>query len=110
MLALLLPVALAGPPVSELATRLDQFNAHAVFPLPTLSQRQLADLSARQVVRILERPAGGDVRATGMMVVQADQKDLRVAAQDPHYVATEGLVEWRMATGSHDGKATWYAA
>lgn len=108
MLALLLPVALAGPPASELAAKLSQFNAHAVFPLPRLSPRQLADLSEGQPVRILERPAGGDVRAIGLMVVQADQRDLWVAAQDAHYVVTEGLVEWRMATGSQNGQATWY--
>ena len=108
MLALLLPVALAGPPVTELTEKLTQFNAHAVFRLPTLSARQLADLSSGQVVRILERPANGDVRAIGLMVVQAEQRDLWVAAQDPHYVAADGLVEWRMASDTQNGRATWY--
>ena len=108
MFALLLPAALAGPPVPELAAKLGQFNAHAEFPLPTLSARQLASLADGEVVRILERPAGGDVRAIGLLVVEADQRDLWVAAQDPHFVATEGLVEWRMASGPDNGKATWY--
>jgi hypothetical protein len=108
MLAFLVSTALAGPSVPELAAKLDQFNAHAVYPLPALSDRQLAQLSEGEAVRILERPSGGDVRAIGLLVVEADQRDLWVAAQDPHYVATEGLTEWRMATGTQDGKATWY--
>ncbi len=85
MFALLLPAALAGPPVPELAAKLDQFNAHAEYPLPRLSARQLTDLANGEVVRILERPAGGDVRAIGLLVV-----------------------EWRMTSGPDSGKATWY--
>lgn len=110
VLALLAIVAaaVAAPPPTELSAALARFNRHAAFALPALSASQLDELSGGDVVRILERRDDGDVRAIGLKVVRADQRDVWVAAQDTHYVATEGLTELRLSKDPATGKAIWY--
>ncbi|MFT5682665.1 MAG: hypothetical protein ACI8RZ_003589 [Myxococcota bacterium] len=106
MLPLLLTLtAQAQVAVSE---AISTFNAHADFPLPTLTTAQEVNLSAGEVVKMLEQGAGeGAWRATGMLLSPLPRDAIWLACQDPHYSFVDRATEKRLAkTGD---RSTWYA-
>jgi hypothetical protein len=89
---------------------LSRFNQDATEPLPALTDGQLQQLLAGDVVRFLDPPDAdsGARRAVGLMLSDRDPAELWVAFQDPHYVAVDDLTERRLRLDSSTGRAVWY--
>ena len=96
--------------VADLRAQVTTFNAHATSPLPELSGDQLRALLAGDVVRVLDRPKSDPRirRAVGLVLVEAEQRAAWVAAQDPHFVAVDGLTELQLTRDPSTGRASWY--
>jgi hypothetical protein len=111
-LAALGPVLLLllGANDSELVgAALDDFNASARFPLPTLNSAQLQRLADGKVVKIREVPDDKDLpqRAIGLLRVDATPAALWLSARDVHFTAVEELTEVQL-TPDGQWPAVWY--
>lgn len=89
---------------------LSRFNQDATEPLPALTDGQLQQLLAGDVVRFLDPPeaSSGARRAVGLMLSDRDPAELWVASQDAHYVALDDLTERRLRLDASTGRAVWY--
>jgi hypothetical protein len=85
------------------------FNAHAVYPIPHVSDREMERLLGGEVVRILQANADPEQpsAAVGMMVTPIGRNALWVASQDPHTKLDPGLTELKMESLGSD-RALWY--
>ncbi len=108
MLGLLsIATALAAPPTdAQLVDALEGFNAHAVFPLPTLDAQQRAELLSGEVLKLL-LPQGDDtLRVVGLMYSEEPRDRIWLACQDPHFASPGAATELRMTVDGDRG--VWY--
>lgn len=104
------PAAAADPAADSPGVNraLTAFNAHAVYAVPLLDEKQLASLNKGEVVRIIERDANPDLpaRALAYMLSDHEMEPLWVAMLDPHLTVDPDLTE--RALDVRDGRELWY--
>lgn len=98
--------ALDGEAISQ---GLARFNAHAVWPLPTLSGPQLRELLGGDVLRWVDKPLGeaGPRRAAALFLSDQPKERVWLALQDPHFQADPAVHELRLTLRPPDD-ADWY--
>jgi hypothetical protein len=94
--------------VEELAAALDEFNAHARYPLPPMDEARLERLAERKVVRLR---VVGDPEApqtvAGLLVVELPRASVWAALQDPHLVEETDVFEAQLSDTSY-APSRWY--
>ncbi|MFT7519260.1 MAG: hypothetical protein ACI9MC_001400 [Kiritimatiellia bacterium] len=83
------------------------FNTHAVFPLPTLDDKQREQLLAGKVVKIVERHEGSPSTAIALLIVDQPIEAIWIASLDPHLTVDPDLVEIRLDDRSTH-RELWY--
>lgn len=86
--------------VQALRDRIEVFDAHARYPLPTLSDADLQRLLDGKLVRVREVPPDGPQRVTGLLVVSQPKTSLFVSAHDPHLAAVDEVTEVQVNPGT----------
>ncbi len=98
------------PSITEIRTALHRFNADAAFPLPILTDENLANLRKGELVRIIDHPdqnPNAPKRATGLMLIPQNRDLLWLACQDADYALTTGVLE-REIGGTYEKGILWY--
>lgn len=90
-----------------LEERLLQFNTHAKFPIPGLSESQLGKLREGKLVRMREVDSvSGSQRGIGLRIIEQPMAQLWVGAVDPHMTYKAAANEVEMTSG--EGSRRWY--
>jgi len=112
--ALLLALALSGADAGvrgseEVGAALEEFNAWAKFPLPTLDGGELQRLADGKVVRVRVVPDDPDQPQTvgGLLRVDIPRDAVWVALRDPHLQEPDDVVE-ALLSESNDAPSRWY--
>ncbi|NCG18151.1 MAG: hypothetical protein GWP91_03955 [Rhodobacterales bacterium] len=101
-------LALATTPV-EISACINDFNQHAVLPIPTLSSGQTEELMKGNVVRTIfqaEKPEDPSA-VVAFVLSPRSRNSLWIAAQDPHTKVDPGLTE-RVVKNIGPDHAIWY--
>ena len=92
-----------------LQTALADFNAHARFPLPELTEAQRDKLWDSKLVKIREVPEDPDLpqRIVGLLRTELPAAGLWISARDNHYASAEEVTEVQL-TPPGTWPAQWY--
>lgn len=107
--ALILSAEARPPTLAEIRTAIAEYQSGAVYALPALEADQLEALLDGEVVRFVDKPAGGMGvrRATGLMLTDVARARMWLACQDAHFTGDPSVHELRLALRPPDD-ATWF--
>jgi hypothetical protein len=103
--------ALAKAPIdpAQIASRLDQFNEHAKYPVPKLDKGQLQRLTEGKIVKLRENPSVPDTpqRVLGFIIVDEPRAKTWLATRDAHFSSLDSFTEVPL-TPTNQQKVQWY--